>query len=69
MNKTEVVHQIHKNLDSKVPLKTIDVVVDGLLEVITESLRVGQEVQLGDFGTLSLTKFAVKPAEKFISKK
>jgi nucleoid DNA-binding protein len=69
MNKTEIVHQVHKNLESKVPLKTIDEVVDTLLDVITESLRQGQDVQLGDFGTLSLTKFAVKPAEKFISKK
>jgi len=69
MNKTDLVHQIHKNLDTKVPLKTIDQVVDSLLDAITESLRQGEDVQLGDFGTLSLTKFAVKPADKFLAKK
>ena len=70
MNKTEIVHKIHADLaDSKISLKTIDLVVDKLLDVMTETRQKGGEVQLGDFGTLSLTKFAVKSAEKFVSQK
>lgn len=69
MNKTELVHKIHKDLDGAVQLRTIDTVVDKLLDVLGDTLRKGEEVQLGDFGTFSLTKFAVKPAEKFVSKK
>ena len=62
MNKTELVHKIHKDLDGAVQLRTIDTVVDKLLDVLGDTLRKGEEVQLGDFGTFSLTKFAVKPA-------
>lgn len=69
MNKTEIVYQIHQELNKTVTLKNIDVVVDKFLDVISENLNKGEDVQLADFGTLSLSKFAVKPAEKFISKK
>jgi nucleoid DNA-binding protein len=69
MNKTEIVYQIHQKLNKSVTLKNIDVVVDKFLEVISENLNKGEDIQLADFGTLSLSKFAVKPAEKFISKK
>jgi nucleoid DNA-binding protein len=69
MNKTEIVYQIHQELNKTVTLKNIDVVVDKFLDVISENLNKGEDIQLADFGTLSLSKFAVKPAEKFISKK
>lgn len=69
MNKTEIVYQIHQELNKTVTLKNIDVVVDKFLDVISEHLNKGEDIQLADFGTLSLSKFAVKPAEKFISKK
>ena len=69
MNKTEIVYQIHQELDKSVTLKNIDVVIDKFLDVISENLNKGEDIQLADFGTLSLSKFAVKPAEKFISKK
>jgi len=69
MNKTEIVYQIHQKLNKSVTLKNIDVVVDKFLDVISENLNKGEDIQLADFGTLSLSKFAVKPAEKFISKK
>jgi nucleoid DNA-binding protein len=69
MNKTEIVYQIHQELDKSVTLKNIDAVVDKFLDVISENLNKGEDIQLADFGTLSLSKFAVKPAEKFISKK
>jgi hypothetical protein len=69
MNKTEIVYQIHQELNKTVTLKNIDVVVDKFLDVISENLNKGEDIQLADFGTLSLSKFAVKPAEKYISKK
>jgi len=69
MNKTEIVYQIHQELNKTVTLKNIDVVIDKFLDVISENLNKGEDIQLADFGTLSLSKFAVKPAEKFISKK
>ena len=69
MNKTEIVYQIHQELDKSVTLKNIDAVVDKFLDVISENLNKGEDIQLADFGTLSLSKFAVKPAEKYISKK
>lgn len=69
MNKTELVHKIHKDLDGVVQLRTIDVVVDKLLDVVGDTLKKGEEVQLGDFGTFSLSKFAVKTAEQFTKTK
>ena len=69
MNKTEIVYQIHQELNKTVTLKNIDVVIDKFLDVISENLNKGEDIQLADFGTLSLSKFAVKPAEKYISKK
>ena len=69
MNKTEIVYQIHQELNKTVTLKNIDIVVDKFLDVITEHLNKGEDIQLADFGTLSLSKFAIKPADKFISKK
>lgn len=69
MNKTEIVYQIHQELNKTITLKNIDVVVDKFLDVISENLNKGEDIQLADFGTLSLSKFAVKPAEKYLSKK
>ena len=69
MNKTEIVYQIHQELNKTITLKNIDVVVDKFLDVISENLNNGEDIQLADFGTLSLSKFAVKPAEKYLSKK
>ncbi len=66
MNKTEIVHKIHKDLGKEVTLKNIDLVVDKFLDVMIEAIGKGEEVQLGEFGSFSLTKFAVKPAEKFV---
>lgn len=69
MNKTEIVHKIHKELGNEVTLKNIDLVVDKFMDVMVDALGKGEDVQLGDFGTFSLSKFAVKSAEKFITSK
>jgi len=69
MNKTEIVHKIHEELDKSITLKNIDIVIDKFLDVISDGLNNGEDIQLADFGTLSLSKFTIKPAEKFVSKK
>jgi len=40
--------------------KNIATLVDSLLSSISESLRRGEEVQLGDFGTFSLAEKTLK---------
>ena len=69
MNKTEIVHKIHKDLGKEVTLKNIDLVVDKFMDVMVEALSKGEDIQLGDFGTFSLSKFAAKTAEKFVTSK
>jgi nucleoid DNA-binding protein len=39
------------------------------MDVMVESLGKGEDIQLGEFGTFSLSKFAVKSAEKYITSK
>lgn len=69
MNKTDIVHKIHQDLGKEVTLKNIDLVVDKFMDVMVESLAKGEDIQLGEFGTFSLSKFAVKSAEKYITSK
>lgn len=67
MNKTEIIRKIHQELGEQVTLKNIDLVVDKFMDVMVDALGKGEDVQLGDFGTFSLSKFAVKSAENFVS--
>ena len=69
MNKTEIIRKIHQELGEQVTLKNIDLVVDKFMDVMVDALGKGEDVQLGDFGAFSLSKFAVKSAENFISSK
>ena len=62
MNKSEITHAIHQRLSAKVTLIQIDLVVDTLLDVISEGLQRGDEVQMGEFGTFALASAVVKPA-------
>ena len=57
------------DLGKEVTLKNIDLVVDKFMDVMVESLGKGEDIQLGEFGTFSLSKFAVKSAEKYITSK
>ncbi len=63
MNKSDLIREVHERMDKRVSLKDIDQIVDAMLEIMSEKLKAGEEIQLADFGTFSLTKFAVKPAE------
>ena len=63
MNKSDLIRAIHKKNGDKMTLKQIDSVVTEMLAIMGERLKAGEEIQLADFGTFALTKFAVKPAE------
>ena len=63
MNKSDLIRAIHERDGNTMTLKQIDSVVTEMLEIMGERLKAGEEIQLADFGTFALTKFAVKPAE------
>lgn len=63
MNKSDLIRTIHEKIGNTMTMKQIDAVVTELLEIMGERLKAGEEIQLADFGTFALTKFAVKPAE------
>ena len=63
MNKSDLIREIHERMDKKMTIKDIDFTVNVMLDVIADKLKEGEEVQLADFGTFTLSKFAVKPAE------
>jgi nucleoid DNA-binding protein len=61
MNKSDIVRQVYERLDKKTTMKDLDSIIDTLLEVMSESLKRGEEVQLSDFGTFSIAKNSIKP--------
>ena len=69
MNKSDLIREVHERMGKKMTLKDIDGMVDVMLQVMSEKLKAGEEIQLADFGTFALTKFAVKPAEVYTRKK
>ena len=65
MNKSELIREVHERTNKKMTLKDIDHMVDVMLEVMSEKLKSGEEIQLADFGTFSLAKKSIKSiAEK-----
>lgn len=69
MNKTDIVRAVYAELDKKVPMKELDLVLDAILDVIADGLRRGEEIQLADFGTFALTSKSVQPVIKSAKKK
>ncbi|CAN1557086.1 HimA Bacterial nucleoid DNA-binding protein [Burkholderiaceae bacterium] len=61
MNKSDIVRQVYERLDKKTSMKELDSIIDTLLDVMSESLKRGEEVQLSDFGTYSIAKNSIKP--------
>ena len=60
MNKTEIIREVHQRMGKKVTLKDIDSMVNSLIEIMSENLKKGKEIQLADFGTFSLAKKTIK---------
>jgi nucleoid DNA-binding protein len=69
MNKTDIVRKVYEQLDKKVAMKELDKVLDTILDVIAEGLRRGEEIQLADFGTFSVTSKSIQPVLKSVNKK
>jgi len=60
MNKSELIREVHERMDKKMTLKEIDSMVEVMLEVMSEKLKSGEEVQLADFGSFALAKKSIK---------
>jgi nucleoid DNA-binding protein len=60
MNKTEIIREVHQRMGKKVTLKDIDSMFNSLIEIMSENLKKGEEIQLADFGTFSLAKKTIK---------
>lgn len=69
MNKIDIVHEVYRQLDKKISMKELDKVLDVILDAISDGLRRGEEIQLADFGTFSLTSKSIQPVVKSIKKK
>jgi len=54
MNKSELIRAVYEKSDKKIPLIKIEECLNGILDVMADSLKNGEEIQLGDFGTFSL---------------
>ena len=60
MNKTEIVREIYDKSDKKVSLKELDKIINSLIEIMSERLKKGEEIQLADFGTFSVASKSIK---------
>lgn len=69
MNKTDIIREVHQKLGGKIPMTKIEECLDGILDVISDGLRDGKEIQLSDFGTFSLTKKSIQPVVKTVKQK
>jgi nucleoid DNA-binding protein len=69
MNKEELIRAIHQMHNAKYTLKDLSEIFDAMLDVISDALARGEEVQLADFGTFALERHAVKSAAKYVAKK
>lgn len=69
MNKDDIIRAVYEKLDKKVPMIKVEECLDGILDVISEGLKQGKEIQLSDFGTFSLTSKSIQPVIKSVKKK
>ena len=60
MNKSELIREVHERTDKKLTLKELDLMVNTMLEIMSEKLKQGEEIQLADFGTFSLASKTIK---------
>ena len=60
MNKTELIREVHERTNKKLALKDLDLVFNTMIEIISEKLKQGEEIQLADFGTFSVARKSIK---------
>jgi nucleoid DNA-binding protein len=67
MNKTELIREVHERTGKKLSLKDLDLMVDVMLDVMSEKLKLGEEIQLAEFGTFSVASKTMKSVKNLIS--
>ena len=60
MTKEDLIRTLAER-NPKITKKNIALIVDEFFAVVSETLKRGEEVQLGDFGTVSFTDKTLKP--------
>jgi len=60
MNKSELIREVHERTDKKLTLKELDLMVNTMLEIMSEKLKQGEEIQFADFGTFSVASKSIK---------
>jgi nucleoid DNA-binding protein len=60
MNKTELIREVHERTNKKLALKDLDLMFNTMIEIISEKLKQGEEIQLADFGTFSVARKSIK---------
>jgi nucleoid DNA-binding protein len=60
MNKSELIREVHERTNKKLALKDLDLMVNTMIEIMSEKLKRGEEIQLADFGTFSVARKSIK---------
>jgi nucleoid DNA-binding protein len=60
MNKSELIREVHERTDKKITLKDLDLMFNTMIEIMSEKLKQGEEIQLADFGTFSVARKSIK---------
>ena len=64
MNKTDIVRKIYENSDKKIPMKELDLIVEKIFDLISDSVKQGKEVRISGFGSFSLPENVTRPLIK-----
>jgi nucleoid DNA-binding protein len=60
MNKSELIREMHERTGKKLSLKDLDLMFNSMIEIMSEKLKKGEEIQLADFGTFSVASKSIK---------
>jgi len=55
MNKEELIRAVHQQSNEKHTIKDLSEIFDAMIDVMSDALSKGEEIQLSDFGTFALT--------------
>ena len=70
MTKDDLIRELHQKLSKKHTMKDLTVIVDEMLNLMSEKLQKGEEIQLADFGTFSVAEKTIKSVlRKRVAKK
>lgn len=69
MNKSDIVRTVYEKLHKKISMKDLDNVLNATLDVMSDALSKGEEIQLADFGTFSLADKTIKPMITSVKRK